>query len=260
MTTPPPPTPPTPYHPSETLSDDLHLASHPLADIFPDSPPRTPSLSSPRSDPSLSGPHSNPHPSNAPLSAHPSQPPLSSHPSDIPRLHATHATAGYRNGISAAKSASLQPGFDEGYSLGAVLGLRVGYVLGVLEGLWGAFAKAARGDWVAIERERLGGVLREARAELVMERVFGKEWWAEDGVWRFEVEVEGEGEGGEVTFEMVADKHPLLEKWSLRVSEEMRRLGVHEGRFEGEEWESGRVTDDGGGGEPAARNDDGSSL
>ncbi|KAG5999876.1 hypothetical protein E4U21_006167, partial [Claviceps maximensis] len=54
-----------------------------------------------------------------------------SHPSDIPRLQTEHATAGYREGITAAKESSIQPGFDEGFSLGAALGSHAGRLLGL---------------------------------------------------------------------------------------------------------------------------------
>lgn len=85
-------------------------------------------------------------------------------------------------------------------------------------------------------------VLGEARRELVVERVFEREWWGEDGIWKFEVGEEGEGGGEEeVTFAMVAEGHPLLKRWLERIRAEMGRLGVREGRFEGEEWERGRV-------------------
>lgn len=92
-------------------------------------------------------------------------------------------------------------------------------------------------------------ILEEARRELVVERVFAREWWGHDGVWRFEVGEEGEKEGGweaaggeeAVTLAKVAEEHPLLKSWLKRVRSEMEMLGVREGRFEGEEWERGRV-------------------
>ena len=156
-----------------------------------------------------------------------------------------------------------------------MLGLRVGYLLGALEGLCAALRgkpvivgggdrngdrdKDRDGDgngeeeedeemqsrsWT-IERTRLEELLVSARRELAMENVFGKEWWAEDGTWRFAVEgLEDGPEGkyrGDLTFVEVADKHPLLELWSGRVGEELNRWGVHGGNFEGEEWENGRV-------------------
>jgi hypothetical protein len=169
-----------------------------LSDIFSDSPPSSPSKTD---------------------------------PSDIPRLRSTHSTAGYRDGITVAKALSLQPGFDEGYSLGAAFGLRIGYILGALEGLWSACTGLCE------EKERQRKLLREAREGLRLERVFGKEWWGEDGVWRYEVQ----GEGEEVTFEEVVGWHPLVKRWEERVKDELERAGVTRGRFEGVEWEKGRM-------------------
>lgn len=105
---------------------------------------------------------------------------------------------------------------------------------------------------VAVGQKGDGGkmkkMLDEARRELGVEQVFAREWWGEDGVWRFEVGEEGreKGEAGgggeeEVTLAMVAEEHPLLKSWLERVRAEMVRLRVREGRFEGEEWERGRV-------------------
>lgn len=153
----------------------------------------------------------------------------SQEPSDIPRLRTTHTTAGYREGIAASKTQSLQPGFDEGYSLGAVLGLRVGYIIGVLEALHVALS--------ATEKQRIGKILKEARDELSVEKVFARGVWGEDGVWAYEVA----GKEEEVTFEEVADAHPVLKSWTIRIKEEMDRFGIDEGRFKGEEWERGRI-------------------
>ncbi|KAK8907766.1 hypothetical protein QC760_003649 [Botrytis cinerea] len=49
--------------------------------------------------------------------------------SDIPRLKEKHETEGYRDGVTKGKSESVQKGFDEGYGLGAVLGLRIGKII-----------------------------------------------------------------------------------------------------------------------------------
>lgn len=249
------PSPPTQHSPPRL---------HPLADIFPDSPPSTPPLrplatlaASVSSSPTAEAVHDD----------------VINVASDMPRLRATHSTAGYRDGIAAARTPWLQRGFDEGYSLGAVLGLRVGYMLGVLEGLWAAFVSGekkvrknagesegegtedARGNE---EAERLSKLLAEAKTELALEKVFGKEWWGEDGMWKFAVEPprggdgngnqthghddENDDDGGEeVTFVEVADQHPLLDRWSNIVRAEMQRLGVRENMFQGEEWEKGRM-------------------
>lgn len=81
--------------------------------------------------------------------------------------------------------------------------------------------------------------MTEASDELRIEGVFEKEWWGEDGVWRYEVS----GEGEEVTFEEVVGWHPVVKRWEARVKDEVERSGVRVGQFEGLEWEKGRVGD-----------------
>lgn len=125
----------------------------------------------------------------------------------------------------------MQPGFDEGYSLGAVFGLRVGYILGALEGLWSAYPQECE------ERRRSGQLMRAAREELAIEKIFGREWWGEDGIWRYEVV----GKEGEVTFREVVSAHPVVRRWVERVYQEMKIADVKMGRFEGSDWEEGRV-------------------
>jgi hypothetical protein len=53
--------------------------------------------------------------------------------------------------------------------------------------------------------------VRDAYCELAVETVYGKEWWDEGGVWKWEVE------GDAVSFDKVVDAFPLLKKWSERV-------------------------------------------
>ncbi|KAL9071121.1 MAG: hypothetical protein Q9161_004460 [Pseudevernia consocians] len=180
--------------------------------------------------PSPSSPITNNHLSDV-FSDSPPTSPSTADPSDIPRLHSTHSTAGYRDGISASKERSLQPGFDEGYSLGAVFGLRVGYILGALQGLCSAHSQASEGG------KGLRQLLKEAREHLVIEKIFGREWWGEDGIWRYDVQ----GREEEVTFRRVVDAHPLVRRWVERLDQEMKNAGVKMGRFEGREWEEGRV-------------------
>lgn len=129
-------------------------------------------------------------------------------PSDMPRLEREHVTAGYRDGVTAAKGNSVQEGFDEGFSLGAEVGKRIGEILGLLEGIH----EAVGGE---------GEVLKQAREELKVEKVFGKEFWLGDGTWRYEVEKEGD-----IIFADVADAHPLVKKWSEVVEGEVRRWGI----------------------------------
>ncbi|KAL2112226.1 hypothetical protein VUR80DRAFT_8286 [Thermomyces stellatus] len=132
------------------------------------------------------------------------EPPL---PSDMPRLEREHVTAGYRDGVNAAKGASVQDGFDEGFSLGGEVGKRVGEILGLLEGIHEAVG-------------RDGDLVKRAREELAVDKVFGKEFWYEDGTWRFEVEKE------DIIFADVAEAHPLVRKWEGIVEEEVQRWGI----------------------------------
>lgn len=187
-------------------------------------------LTPPSTPPSSSSPITNNHLSDV-FSDSPPTSSTTGDPSDIPRLRSTHTTAGYRAGISASKERSLQPGFDEGYSLGAVFGLRVGYILGALQGLCSAHSQGSEGG------KGLRQLLKEAREHLAIEKIFGREWWGEDGIWRYDVQ----GREEEVTFREVVDAHPLVRRWVERVDQEMKIAGVKMGRFEGREWEEGRV-------------------
>ncbi|CAF9909064.1 Essential protein Yae1, N terminal [Imshaugia aleurites] len=187
-------------------------------------------ITPPSTPPSLSSPHNNNHLSDV-FSDSPPTSPTAADPSDILRLRSTHSTAGYRDGISISKDRSLQSGFDEGYSLGAVFGLRVGYILGALEGLCSAHLQESE------ERKALKQLVKNAREHLAIEKLFGREWWGEDGTWKYEVQ----GTEEEVTFREVVDSHPLVKRWVERVDQELNIAGVQVGRFEGEEWEEGRV-------------------
>ncbi|KAL9127902.1 MAG: hypothetical protein Q9217_003312 [Psora testacea] len=186
-----------------------------LCDIFSDSPPRSPMSLNLRS----------------------------MEPSDIPRLRSTHSTIGYRAGISGAKEQFLQPGFDEAYSLGATFGLRVGYLLGVLEGLVAALSCPSR-EIANEERDRVRGLLGEGRRELSLEMVFNRDLWGEDGVWRYDVHSEKYDKDGEadITFREVVEWHPVVRKWAAVVEKEMQKAAVGTGRFEGAEWERGEFS------------------
>ena len=185
-----------------------------LDDVFSDSPPASPAHTG-------------------------SQTLQSSEPSDIPRLRTTHTTAGYRDGIASSKTASLQPGFDEGYSLGAVIGLRVGHMLGVIDGICHALHGVEDVEGNRIQALQIS---RQARRELDVRNIFGRDVWDAGGTWKYEVRG-GTGEE-DVTFEEVADAHPLLAKWRIRVENLMQRLGIREKPFEGEEWEKGRISNE----------------
>ncbi|KAK4245064.1 hypothetical protein C7999DRAFT_43377 [Corynascus novoguineensis] len=142
---------------------------------------------------------------------------------DIPRLSQSHQTAGYRDGIAAAKARTAQHGFDEGYPLGAHIGARAGQLLGVLEGLAAAVglhalsssslqlpptpplepsssssSSSARPRSSSYdEARRLEGVLAEARRELSVGGVFDGQYWASDGTWRYQVGNGGHGGYGQ---------------------------------------------------------------
>ena len=109
----------------------------------------------------------------------------------------------------------------------------MGYILGALEGLCSAHSREIG------EGKGFRQLLNDAREHLAIDKIFGREWWGEDGIWRYEVQ----GKEEEVTFREVVDAHPLVRKWIKRVDQETRIAGVKVGRFEGREWEEGRVSE-----------------
>jgi hypothetical protein len=163
-------------------------------------------------------------------------------PSDMPRLEREHTTAGYRDGITAAKAQSIQAGFDEGFSLGASIGSKVGQVLGLLDGIAesvcgpllnnprGVGEPAANGDSTSIgeKASSIGRLAQTARDELKAEIVFGAEYWFSDGTWKYDVLREGDDtEREDIVFEDVANSHPLIRKWTAVAEEEARRWNVN---------------------------------
>ncbi|KAK8230421.1 hypothetical protein HDK90DRAFT_455725 [Phyllosticta capitalensis] len=174
--------------------------------------------------------------------------------SDIPRLRSIHVTAGYRDGIAASKAEHVQDGFDEGFPLGATLGLLAGRVVGVLEGVVAALSKTSIS---ATARQKLSGaqqqqeqehgskvthesarqLLAQARAELDVAALVGPEFFDDEGIWRFGVD----GQEDEVTFAVVAAQHPVVARW-MKVVEELASdlrldLGVLDRRGRGGEEE-----------------------
>jgi hypothetical protein len=113
--------------------------------------------------------------------------------SEIPALQRTHRTNGYRDGVTESKEKFIQEGFDEGYSLGAILGLRAGYILGGIEGI----VRALGTERQAEATELLGS----ARKELDLKEIFGSDYFDDEGVWKYQVP----GVEGEVTFQEVAE-------------------------------------------------------
>ncbi|KAM5463500.1 Essential protein Yae1, N terminal [Microsporum audouinii] len=100
--------------------------------------------------------------------------------SDLPSLRRQHATAGYRDGVAAAKGEHVQRGFDRGFPVGAELGIRVGVVLGVLEGLVKALSGGAATAAVAdgeqsASLDSVKTLYEAAKKELAIERVFSLE-------------------------------------------------------------------------------------
>jgi hypothetical protein len=141
--------------------------------------------------------------------------------SDIPRLRSVHVTSGYRDGISVSKAEHVQQGFDEGFSLGATIGIKSGFLLGVLEGIVRAVQYSA--DIAAEAKEEVIAKFITARQELGLQSLFGREWFGEDGIWKFEVKEDADGE---VTFRDVADAHPLVAKWVAEVEVLKRKFAI----------------------------------
>ena len=137
--------------------------------------------------------------------------------SDLPsRQRALDADA-YREGLASAKGQYVQEGFDEGYALGADLGLRVGYILGVLRGFVGAWKAQNQGIFT-----ELFTLYEEAQKELAIEQLLGQTWVDEGGIWKWEVQ----GADGDATFREVAAQHPVVKKWDDKVEELATRWGV----------------------------------
>ncbi|KAL1870542.1 hypothetical protein VTK73DRAFT_2581 [Phialemonium thermophilum] len=207
-----------------TLLDDQLDDSNDTDDVWATSAPSSPTMDvnslSSAADTTRSD-------TNLPQSAH--------HPSDIPRLRQEHTTAGYRDGIAAAKAQSVQAGFDEGFGLGATIGMRVGRLLGLLEGIVAAVSSGEdrRGAEQEAPRNE-DDVIRlweEARDELTITSVFGSEYWNPDGTWKYDVgglatTASGDESHDNVVFADVAASHPLLKKWDALVSIELERWGV----------------------------------
>ncbi|KAF3930292.1 hypothetical protein ABW20_dc0109690 [Dactylellina cionopaga] len=157
-------------------------------------------------------------------------------PDSVTRLASKHTTEGYRDGITASKQQHIQEGFDEGYILGAALGLKVGEILGVLDGIVGTLnglllssekdAKATKGGEGL--KELLEGqkrVRENAKEELALEKVFGREYFGEDGIWRWNAENDG-ADLESKTFDDIVLQHPLVVKWSEIVERQSKELGL----------------------------------
>ncbi|EFE39176.1 essential protein Yae1, putative [Trichophyton verrucosum HKI 0517] len=180
--------------PGEEAGRLTDMASNGLDDIFGSSPPRTAAETTAASAADEDGDMLG---SRAGENTVPSL----AESSDLPSLRRQHVTAGYRDGVTAAKGEHVQRGFDKGYPVGAELGVRVGIVLGVLEGLVKALSSGGGGgeeeekaedkDSRAASRARVTALFETAKRELVLERIFSLE---EQGTVK-EVERGEEGEG-----------------------------------------------------------------
>ncbi|KAF4842407.1 hypotheticall protein [Colletotrichum siamense] len=151
--------------------------------------------------------------------------PAGAHPSDMPRLQAEHTTAGYREGVTAAKATSIQAGFDEGFSLGAEIGSLAGQLLGLLEGIAHALDDGGHGGDEAIAKDARRA-LDEAKAELKTDSIFTPAFWNTDGTWKFHVEKSSSSGDEEILFSDVARAHPLIQKWTKAVDAEIERWGI----------------------------------
>ncbi|KAI3320741.1 hypothetical protein HD806DRAFT_524455 [Xylariaceae sp. AK1471] len=136
---------------------------------------------------------------------------------DARRLQAQHTTVGYREGITTGKAASIQAGFDQGFALGANIGIRAGQILGLLEAISAALAEASPTD----KSVHADSLLSRAATDLNPERVFTSDFWAPDGTWTYPVVASHEGD--DIVYPDVADQHPLIAKWSRIARDEANR-------------------------------------
>lgn len=157
-------------------------------------------------------------------------------PSDIPRLRSTHVTNGYREGVAASKDQHIQQGFDDGYSVGAELGLKAGWIVGVLRGVHAAIRTERRntsseGSIAAEEEQKLAleaevhHLLREAADELKPQRLLDQQYFGTDGLSVYEIQ-RHDDDTGETTSDQVAASHPIVLKWLHVVQELSLRLGL----------------------------------
>lgn len=156
-----------------------------------------------------------------------------SHPSDVRRLQTEHATAGYREGITAAKAQSIQAGFDEGFSLAATIGLKAGELLGYLEGIAAAL-RAVGGD----DHKQACQLLADAREKLSTTMIFDEQYWNPDGTWKYHVAPAADsGSDKDIIFEDVASSHPLISSWTRTVDDQIKKWNINRGILDAPEEE-----------------------
>jgi len=153
---------------------------------------------------------------------------------DIARLRRTHVTNGFRDGLSESKGKFVQEGFDEGYSLGAVIGSKAGWLLGVLESVCRATGlntskddgvKGTAPDFPIRTGPGLEAALNQARKDLSLQTLFGEQYFGADGIWTYEVPTAHDEES--VTFLDVSNAHPMVSKWSQIIKEMANQLSLN---------------------------------
>jgi hypothetical protein len=137
--------------------------------------------------------------------------------SDLPSRQRALDTDAYREGLSNSKGQFVQEGFDEGFSLGANLGLLVGYILGVLQGLSTSLKGHDETRW-----KEANALWESAQKELAIEELLGQKWVNNEGIWKWEVD----GRDDEVTFQEVAQQHPVIKEWTRVVEDTADKWGV----------------------------------
>ncbi|KAK7207545.1 hypothetical protein BZA70DRAFT_286900 [Myxozyma melibiosi] len=160
---------------------------------------------------------------------------------DIQRLRRDHSQQGYLEGVTSGKPSSVQKGFDDGYPLGSEIGLCVGRIIGILQGLRGfVSSQAASGTSKSTDNElaKVERVERHLRAELMdLPVLFGDKYWAVNKATGEVLPRWISGSNGlsierdenayfEAVREMVerdpgvvARSHPLVQSWILRIEE-----------------------------------------
>ncbi|KAK9489659.1 hypothetical protein V1508DRAFT_427333 [Lipomyces doorenjongii] len=137
---------------------------------------------------------------------------------DLQRLHRDHSQRGYLDGITKGKPESVQNAFDSGYPFGAELGLHIGRVLGMLQGLRSRAASLKTWEATVVDLER------HARSELLdVQDLFSSHYWSVDATsgeilprWV------SENEYRNAEFSAVVAKHPLIHRWTDTVEALMK--------------------------------------
>jgi hypothetical protein len=174
--------------------------------------------------PPLSPPSSSPIYPSSPTSSSPDFGPTLS---DLPSVQRQHTTDGYRAGLSAGKEdhTVAQAGFDQGYPVGVILGMRTGFLLGILSEL---------GKLGIIE----GKVLVEAEEEIEVAKLLKEmgerlgrgiveELQQDDGLALSEIKDDNDTIKTWSTVDASwIDELPTIKKWSVVVADAGTKLGV----------------------------------